>query len=498
MKIHPRLPVLLFCGAVLGSAAACDDDSKPRPDADGDVLTDPADTPDVFPDTDAGEDGDPPVEDTPDADAGEDVEEEDGPPASPFPVRVSDDGRTLVDSAGRPFLMHGEAAWSIIVQLTLEETDLYAADRQARGINVAMVNLIEHHFCDDPPRNAAGDDPFLTPGDFGEPNEAYFAHADAVLERLRDAGILVLLFPAYMGWGGGGEGWFVEMEALTAETCRAYGDWLGDRYGALDNIVWMAGGDYAPPTGSDGERCGLEIAAGLRERDPDALHSTHWARNSTSLDLEAFHDYVDLDGVYTAELTHGLCLEARAADPGRPHYLIEAIYENEHDIQPPALRAQAWWAVLTCGAGQLTGTTPIWPFSAGWEEALDSTLSRQMVHLRALLEPRRWHLLDPDTDHTLVVSGYGGDTDLITAARTADGLFALAYVPSTGTDARTFSVDMGAMAGAVTARWFNPTDGSFADVEGSPFDDGAAHDLATPGDNGTGSNDWTLVLESSP
>jgi hypothetical protein len=121
-----------------------------------------------------------------------------------------------------------------------------------------------------------------------------------------------------------------------------------------------------------------------------------------------------------------------------------------------------------------------------------------MVHLRALLEPRPWHLLDPDTGHTLVVSGYGGDTDLITAARTADGLFALAYVPSTGTDARTFSVDMGAMAGTVTAQWFNPTDGSFADVEGSPFEDGAAHDLATPGDNGTGSNDWTLVLESSP
>ena len=32
---------------------------------------------------------------------------------SPFPVRVSTNGRHLVDASGKPFLLHGDTAWSL-------------------------------------------------------------------------------------------------------------------------------------------------------------------------------------------------------------------------------------------------------------------------------------------------------------------------------------------------------------------------------------------------
>lgn len=46
------------------------------------------------------------------------------------------------------------------------------------------------------------------------------------------------------------------------------------------------------------------------------------------------------------------------------------------------------------------------------------------------------------------------------------------------------------------ARWFNPTDGKYRAIDGSPFANRGLRDFATPGDNGTGANDWVLVLEA--
>jgi len=156
-----------------------------------------------------------------------------------FPLRVDDAGGYLVDSAGRPFFIHGEAAWSLVVQLSLDDVDRYLADRRQRGIDALLVSLIEHHYSDNPPLNVDGDPPFDGGDSFGSLNEAYFAHVDAVLRRLLDSNMLVFLFPAYLGYEGGEEGWFGEMSALTLDRCQAYGRLLGTRYRDFPNIVWV-------------------------------------------------------------------------------------------------------------------------------------------------------------------------------------------------------------------------------------------------------------------
>lgn len=83
---------------------------------------------------------------------------------SPFPVRVSSNGRYLVDAGGAPFLLHGDTAWSLIVQLTNDEAEEYLENRRQKGFNAILFNLIEHRFADDWPKNKYGHGPFKTPG----------------------------------------------------------------------------------------------------------------------------------------------------------------------------------------------------------------------------------------------------------------------------------------------------------------------------------------------
>src|SRR5262245_13418543 len=96
-----------------------------------------------------------------------------------FPLKAHASQRYLVDQRNDPFLIQGEAPWSLIVALTTNEVNLYLADRRAKGVNALVVNLIEHQYDggDNPfgaPKNRYGQGPFLTAGDFATPNEAYF------------------------------------------------------------------------------------------------------------------------------------------------------------------------------------------------------------------------------------------------------------------------------------------------------------------------------------
>ena len=72
----------------------------------------------------------------------------------------------------------------------------------------------------------------------------------------------------------------------------------------------------------------------------------------------------------------------------------------------------------------------------------------------------------------------------------------IAYVP----DHRTITVDLSSFSGPAVARWYDPSDGAFRDIAGSPLAKGGPYKLSTPGDNadGPGNQDWVLVLETQP
>jgi len=118
-----------------------------------------------------------------------------------------------------------------------------------------------------------------------------------------------------------------------------------------------------------------------------------------------------------------------------------------------------------------------------------------MGKLVALLSSRPWHELVPDQDHKVLTSGYGtfGEDDYVTAARTPDGKLAMAYMPWT----RTVTVDLGTLSGPVTARWYDPANGTFQTIGDGPFANNGSVEFSTPGWNSDGADDWVLVLDAS-
>ena len=95
-----------------------------------------------------------------------------------------------------------------------------------------------------------------------------------------------------------------------------------------------------------------------------------------------------------------------------------------------------------------------------------------------------------------MTDGYGEGTATTLTARTSDKRLAVTYIPSLGTASRKLTVNLGRFARPVTVRWYNPTNGRWTTLDGGPFPNRDSRSLATPGDNGTKTNDWILVLEA--
>ena len=284
----------------------------------------------------------------------------------------------------------GDTAWSLIVQLHEADIDQYLDDRRSRGFNAIIVNLIEHKFCTDPPRTRAGLAPFKKDGDLSAPEAAYFDFAHRVVAKACDRGIAVWLTPAYLGAGGGDEGWFRDIKAGGRATLRAYGRFVGKRFADLPNIVWLIGGDFTPK--KDDLWTVTELAEGIREVDRAHLMSGHGAGPSV---VEAFSEpaWLNVNAAYSYEKDlFRPMLAAYRRGPVRPFVLVESTYEGEHDARPDQIRRQAYWAMLSGACGQFFGNNPIWHFDGPglfpakmtWLEALDSTGSRDMSRLREL------------------------------------------------------------------------------------------------------------------
>jgi len=428
-----------------------------------------------------------------------------------FPLKVSGNGRYLVDQKNVPFPWIGEAANSAIVELNAAQMDKYLDDRAAKGFTVLQVGLLEHKFSRRPPENAAGEPPFsakLASGvsDFTAPNEMYFRSADLFLHKAAERNMAVLLSYSHLGWNGGDEGWFQEMKANGSDRLRNWGQWLGIRYKDYANIIWQSGGDYTP---APDDRWVLDsVLKGMRDSGATQLMTAEGARTEIPWTVYGSCEWFELNNVFcnSAVPLQQLFRAEYARLPARPVFLIEALYEAAPAATPELIRRQAYIPFLAGGCGQNFGHEGLCTFeysnlgtaqsSPAWVKDLDSPGSRDIARLASLLKLCEWWTLVPDSEHTLLIGDVRAAHAEIVAARSPDGKSALVYVPSTGANATEFTIAMNAMAGPVAAEWFNPTSGAFRTIQDSPLPNVQSRMFVTPGDNGTGTNDWLLVLSS--
>jgi Protein of unknown function (DUF4038)/Putative collagen-binding domain of a collagenase len=384
-------------------------------------------------------------------------------PMARYPLTISPDRRRLLDADGRPFLIQGDAAWSLVANLTLADVVRYLDDRRAKGFNTLIVSLIEHLFSRDPPRDLAGREPFSTPGDMSTPNDAYFDAAELVLEACAERGFMVLLAPCYVGYRhdrGNGvslrlDGWNDEIVATGPDGCHAYGAYLGRRFGRFANIVWMIGGDWHP----DDARAGLDaIAEGIRSAGVKNLFTAHPHPEFSPIESFAGSRWLDINVTYTYGIVHRSLIADWQRDPPWPFFLIESTYEGEHNASDQQIRRQAYWSVLCGGNGHCMGNYPMWLFWDGWQGALDLPASVAMARWGGLFRGLPWSELVPDLNLRLVTSGLGEarGLDRVTAAMTADRRIGIAYLPVR----RPVSVDLAILRGPrASVGWLEPASG---------------------------------------
>ncbi len=381
-----------------------------------------------------------------------------------FPLKMGNqENRFLVDQDNQPFFWLGDAAWSLIAQLSREDADYYLDNRKEKGFSVILVSLIEHKFCTNAPANHYGELPFEGRL-FSAPNGKYFENADYVIEAAAKRNIIVLLAPLYLGYDCKDEGWCAEVKAATEDDLYTWGKYVGNRYKKFTNIVWIIGGDTDPSPVRDKV---LEMVRGIRENDTTHLFSAHNRPETMAIEPWAGESWLNINNVYSYDtVLYSHFKTAYELKPVMPFYLCETAYENEHNLTPKELRSQAYEAILSGSMGYIFGNCPIWHFGSykswcnltDWKTELGNKGSVDMYYFQRLFRSHSWQSLIPDFNHSAIISGYGkwGFKDYVTAAVTNDGNSIIAYLPS----GRKITADLSKVRGK-NARcwWYDPSTG---------------------------------------
>jgi hypothetical protein len=426
-----------------------------------------------------------------------------------YPLKQSANHRYLMDQSNAPVMLVGDSPQALIVNLTTNEAAMFFSDRASYGFNTMWFNLLCATYTGGRADASTIDGilpftatvPSTSSYDLTKTNEAYFVRVDQVIQLAAAQGIQVLLDPCETG------SFLSVMLDNGTNRCRAYGQFLGERYRNYLNIIWMSGNDFQTWRNAGDDAVVRAVAAGIRDRDTNHLQTAELDYLvSSSLDDTNWNGIFGLNATYTYFPTYARLWEDYNRTNFLPNFLVEANYEFENLQGPvttaPILRQQEYWTMTSGACGQMYGNGYTWPFRSGWQNNLDTPGAAQIKIMKQFFEVRSWFALAPDTNHVVVVSNYGvysdsshvADNDFLTAARTADGSLVVVYTPII----RQFGVDLAQLSAPAVARWFDPSSATYTNIVGSPFTNSGVRAFVPPGNNHDGDGGWVLVIETNP
>jgi hypothetical protein len=311
--------------------------------------------------------------------------------------RMSPGGRSLVHADGTPALLVADTAWALPWRATEEQCHTYAADRQAKGFNAALLMSVQPDMHARGPRDRTADEGFdvgfedLPNGHLSRLNPAYFQYLDRLISILLEHAIVPVFQPVFMGFGW--KGLSVAGPVVPPAEYARYCRYLVARYGARP-AIYLVGGDgsgYEPQVAAGG----AEIEEWDTYGQPVGIHYRPHADNC------AWQDAPWLDFQWCQTGHSGEHMPERVADmwrntPAKGVANGEPTYE--HGVERG--RAEGWWqgheawSNLCAGGtmGVVYGAGSLWQWrlhrdepgharyylaeDAGWREALDFEGSR--------------------------------------------------------------------------------------------------------------------------
>ncbi len=429
-------------------------------------------------------------------------------------IEVSANKHYLQYQDGTPFFWMGDTGWELFHRLKLEEIDRYLTNRAAKGFTlIQAVILAEFDGLRKP--NQYGQIPLINQDPL-QPNERYFELVDTVMKLAKAKGLVMGLLPT---WGDKvlkmwGEGPVV----FNTENAYGYGLFLGKRYAAYPNIIWILGGDRPAITDSmDTRPIWRSMAKGISEgSNGKALFTYHISGgpNTTSKQIHN-EDWLHINMMQSG---HGSGHDVpvwnwvsndRALEPTKPTLDSEPNYED-HPVNPwPKwdsangyfndydVRKQAYRSVFAGACGVTYGHHSIWQFYNNreekinhakmyWTEALDRPGATQMGYLKNLVLSRP--SLKRVPDQNIITSGQGDKGEYMTAYKDSSGSYLMVYLPVGKTvGIKTSSIK----SKTINGWWFNPKNGKTTSLGQLQRKDAMTF---TPPITGFG-NDWVLVLD---
>jgi hypothetical protein len=448
--------------------------------------------------------------------------------APAFPLRVAADGRHLEDARGIPFRIQSEE-WVNTTAVTLTALDTYLQDRKTKGFNGFLMAAIvpQGGTYNSSRKDANGDEPFTTVGWLDTPNDVYFNFVSSIVDKAAAQGFVVQMFYTYAGYDGGDQGWWsvVNDPHNTQDVCFGWGQYLGNRFKDRGNLIWMAGGDYTMPAGEGLTRM-HKILEGIRSAGAYQIAGSEWGSPDTLVTDQVGYTFgvdphtsdLQLDSYYgigpngngqTYDTAHRSWARSTPVLPGFIEEPVQAYSSySPTDSSRASVRKYQHWSIT--GGGIAGGVWGIWGVASGWasnwQDYLNDPACIDQANGFAFYQALPWWQMRPSgaaapfAGRDLIVAGAGSGDSQITASITSTGSHLIAYVPPTGTETRTFSVDLRSMAGNARARWWNPTTGTYLGIGANTYafsNTLAAQSFTTSGDNGTGTNDWILLLDTA-
>lgn len=414
-------------------------------------------------------------------------------------LRITPNGRYFENSEGEPFFWLGDTAWELFHRLNQEEAKLYLQTRAKQGFTVIQaVILAERDGVKTP--NANGDLPFhnLDPT---QPNEAYFAHVDFIIEEANRLGLTMGILPT---WGdkifsaNPGAGPLI----FDAANAKTYGRFLGERYRNSD-LVWILGGDRMVAN-EEVAQIWDAMAKGLEEGDENrhltTFHPRGFSSSSDALDNPEWLDFNMYQSGHEKKFleVYRFARKDLALRPQKPTVDGEPAYEDipvkfwkymtfksgefadkvdemgnirDQSVFPEGfftgydVRVLAYWDMLAGVAGYTYGNNAVWqmhkegetfviPTLTDWKGALERPGAESMKYFRKFFEEIDFTKIV--SNQNLILSENPENEDQIRAAIASDGSYLIVYLAKP----REVKLGLTEMTGdKLQGIWYNPRNG---------------------------------------